>query len=126
MRATRCRVLNGLWLSAVTAAASAAPATIPDDPAGVAMLREAREIIAPYHAGRARTNRTLRVVYFVPKDGAPLVNYQERLGRVMDDVSNYYRDGLHRLDIETAGLPLERKQGKLVLHVVRGKLPGGQ
>jgi len=97
-----------------------------DDPAGRLMMREAQRIIAAYHAGQPRTTNTLRVVYFVPKDGDPLPNYAERLDRVMNDVSDFYRDGLQRLGIETTGLPLERKDGKLVLHLVRGQLPASE
>jgi len=97
-----------------------------DDPAGRLMMREAQRIIAAYHAGQPRTTNTLRVVYFVPKDGDPLPNYAERLDRVMNDVSDFYRDGLQRLGIETTGLPLERKDGKLVLHLVRGQLSASE
>jgi hypothetical protein len=115
----------GLLIFRASAIATPPPpsATVTDDPVGRAMLHEAQRIIAAYHASQPRTNHALRVVYFVPRDRDPLPNYAERLDRVMNDVSNFYRDGLRRFGIETAGLPLERKEGKLVLHLVRGKLP---
>src|SRR6266550_7405437 len=97
-----------------------------EDPAGRVMMQEAQRIIAAYHEGQPRTNGALRVVYFVPKDRDPLPNYAERLDRVMNDVSDYYREGLRRFGIETAGLPLERKERKLVLHLVRGRLPASK
>lgn len=97
--------------------------TIPDDPAGRAMMQEAQQIIAAYHTGHRETNNAIRVVYFVPKDCDPLDNYAERLDRIMNDVSDFYRDGLRRLGIETSGLPLERKDGRLVVHLVKGQLP---
>src|SRR5450756_676582 len=93
------------------------------DPAGATMLHEAQPIIAAYHAGQPPVTNRLLVVYFVPKDGEPLPGYADRLDRVMNDVSSFYRDGFKRFGIETAGLPLERTNGKLVLHLVRGKLP---
>ena len=51
------------------------------DPAGTAMLQEAQRILAAYHAGQPPATNTLRVVYFVPKDGTPLPGYEERLDR---------------------------------------------
>src|SRR5258708_2674499 len=97
-----------------------------DDPAGREMVQEAQRIIAAYNAGQPRSHSALRVIYFVPTDRDPLPDYAERLDRVMNDVSDYYRDGLRRQGIETIGLPLERKEGKLVLHIVRGQLPASE
>jgi len=94
-----------------------------DDPAGRAMLQAAQRIIAAYHAGQPKTRGALRVVYFVPKDCTPLPDYEARLDRVVSDVNAFYRDGLRRFGIETGGLPLEREHAKLVVHLVRGKLP---
>jgi hypothetical protein len=93
-----------------------------DDPQGRVMIQQAERMIAAWQTGQPQTTNVLRVVYFVPKDVDPLPHYAERLDRVMNDVSGFYRDGLRRLGIETAGLPLERKDGKLALHLVRGKL----
>jgi hypothetical protein len=90
------------------------------------MMREARRIIDAYHAGQPRGNSVLRVVYFVPSDCDPFPDYAERLDRVMNDVRDYYRDELRRFGLETAGLPLEKKDGKLVLHLVRGKSPASE
>jgi hypothetical protein len=128
------QVFIGLTLLAGVLQAAAGPKTetnaLPqaaeaerDDPAGRVMMQEAQRIIADYHKGQPPGRHTLRVVYFVPKDCDPLPNYAERLDRVMNDVSDFYRDGLLRFGITTDGLPLERKDGKLVLHLVRGQLP---
>lgn len=97
-----------------------------DDPDGRLMMQAAQRMIAAYHAGQPRTTNTLRVIYFVPKDGKVLPGYAERLDRAVNDVSDFYRDGLRRLGMETTGLPLERKDGKLVLHLVRGQLPASR
>lgn len=80
-------------------------------------------MIAAYHAGQPRHDGVVRVVYFHPSDRDPLPNYAERLDRVLGDVSDFYRDGLRRFGLANEGLPLERKNGRLVLHVVRGKRP---
>lgn len=93
------------------------------DPEGSALMQAAQRLIAEYHAGQAPSGATLRVVYFHPSDREPLPGYEERLDRVLDDVSGFYRDGLRRFGLETNGLPLEKKDGRLVLHVVKGKLP---
>ena len=99
---------------------------VPEDHEGRAMVQEAQRLIAAYHAGQPPSHALLRVVCFVPADREPLPAYAERLDRVMNDVSGFYRDGLRRFGLETAGLPLERKDGKLVLHLVRGKSPAGE
>ena len=85
------------------------------------MIQQAHGAIAAYHAGQPKSNAVLRVVYFHPSDRDPLPNYAERLDRVLNDVSDFYRDGLRRFGFANDGLPLERKDGRLVLHVVRGK-----
>ncbi len=87
------------------------------------MMLDAQRMIAAYHAGQPPATGVLRVVYFIPKDGDALTNYADRLDRVVGDVSDFYRAGFRRFGIETPGLPLERKDGKLVVHVVRGQLP---
>ncbi len=94
-----------------------------NDPGGAAIMTAARNLITTYDQGQPRTTNLLRVVYFVPKNGEPLPHYEERLDRVMNDISDFYRDELRRFGFETAGLPLERKDGKLVLHMVHGRLP---
>lgn len=96
------------------------------DPAGRLLIESAERMIAAYHAGQPPASNVLRVIYFVPKDGDPLPDYATRLDRVVNDVSDFYRAGLQRLGIKTAGLPLERQGGKLVLHLVRGQLPASE
>ncbi len=95
---------------------------LPDDPSGSALLQQAQRSITAYHAGQPKSGAVLRVVYFHPNDRDPLPDYAGRLDRVLNDVSDFYRDGLRRFGIANDGLPLERKDGRLVLHVVQGKL----
>lgn len=110
-------------LIAVTTADSLCASPPPEDPEGRALIQQAHRAIAEYHAGQPKSSAVLRVVYFHPSDRDPLPNYAERLDRVLNDVSNFYRDGLRRFGLENSGLPLERNDGRLVLHVVRGKFP---
>jgi hypothetical protein len=110
-------------LSALAFALTLRAAPLSEDSAGRALLQSAQRAIAAYHAGQPKSDRVLRVVYFHPSDRDPLSHYAERLDRVMGDVSDFYRDGLRRFGLENSGLPLERKDGRLVLHVVRGKFP---
>ncbi len=73
-------------------------------------------------AGKEAAKPLLRIVYFHAKDSEPLPDYQARLGRVMEDISSFYRDGLKDCGISSQGLPLEKDgEGKLVLHLVRGE-----
>lgn len=111
------------FVATMLALASLHARTPADDPEGRVLLQEAQRSIAAYHDGHRDAPNVLRVVYFHPADLDPLPNYAERLDRVMNDISDFYRDGLRRFGIENNGLPLERKDGKLVLHVVRGQKP---
>jgi hypothetical protein len=97
--------------------------TPPADPDGSAMIQVAQRLIAEYHAGEKPSGAVLRVVYFHPSDRDPLPNYAERLDRVMNDISDFYRDGLRRFGLECNGLALEKKDDRLVLHIVKGKSP---
>jgi hypothetical protein len=101
-------------------------AALSQDPAGSAMLQQAQRIIAACHQGQPQATNLLRVIYFVPKDTDPLPNYEARLDRIVTDVSDFYRDAFLRFGIPMAGLPLERKDGQLVVHLVRGELPASE
>ena len=90
--------------------------------AGTALVQEARKAVAAWHEGEAASRGVLRVVYFHPSDRDPLPDYADRLDRVLTDVSGFYRDGLRRFGVANEGLPLEKKDGKLVLHVVKGNI----
>ena len=108
-----------LWVSGRAGKA----AELPGDANGTALIGEARKAVAAWHAGEPASGGVLRVVYFHPSDREPLPDYAERLDRVLTDVSGFYRDGLRRFGVANEGLPLEKKDGKLVLRVVRGKRP---
>ncbi len=96
------------------------------DPEGRAMLQRANRAIAAYHSGEPRSPGKLRIVYFVPSDGDPLADYRGRLDRAMNDFDAFLRAGFQRFGLEPVGIPLERSEGQVVLHLVRGKLPANQ
>ena len=77
-----------------------------------------------FHAGEKPSGACVRVVYFYAADREPLPDFEARLDRVMANISGFYRDEMeHRFGVKTNGLPLERKDGKLVIHLVRGQQP---
>ena len=79
--------------------------------------------IAVFHDGHRSASNVLRVVHFYPEDTEPLPGWEERLDRVIRDISDFYRDGMRRFGFASAGLPLEFKDGHVLCHVVRGAGP---
>jgi len=97
--------------------------SVDDDPVGAALISSGLPAIQAFHRDEAKSGAILRVVYFHPSDRDPLPGYQERLDRILADVGAFYRDGSRRFGHECDGIPYEMKNGRLHLHVVRGKKP---
>jgi hypothetical protein len=88
------------------------------------ILDSAKEKIEAFHTGEKPNGAFVRVVYFHAVDQEPLKDFESRLERSLDDISNFYRDEmLQRYGVKIDGLPLERRDGKFILHVVKGKQP---
>ncbi len=88
------------------------------------VMDSAQKRIAAFHAGEKPNDAFVRVVYFHAADREPLPDHAARLDRVMTDIGGFYREEMERrFSVETAGLPLEREDGKLVIHPVRGRRP---
>ncbi|GAA5123524.1 NPCBM/NEW2 domain-containing protein [Luteolibacter yonseiensis] len=119
----RAKSIWAAWMCWVGLLSAAIGASQGDDVAGSAMLRDAMKHISAYHVGQPKSDKVLRVVYFTPGDRDPLADHAGRLDRILDDVAGFYREGFKRFGQDTGGLPLERKDGKLVIHQVKGKLP---
>ncbi len=90
-------------------------------------LTEARKAAATmqqqidrFHSGHRTASNVLRVVYFCPNDAKPLPQWQERLERAIQDISDFYGEGMRRFGFTGGGLPVERKDGHVSLHLVRG------
>jgi hypothetical protein len=64
--------------------------------------------------------KKLRVVYFHPKDRQPLKDHAKRWDGIMSDIQDFYRTEMKHLGYGEVTLGLERKNGKLKLHEVRG------
>jgi hypothetical protein len=64
--------------------------------------------------------KKLRVVYFHPKDRQPLRDHAKRWDGIMNDIQEFHRTEMKRLGYGEVMLGLERKNGKLKLHEVRG------
>ena len=102
-------------------------------PLGVARAGEnpcvttALKILADYQAGAPKNHRMLHIAYFCPADRSPAPGYQERLGRVMDDISDFYSVQLRQYGLPCAGIPLDKDAGgKLVIHLVKGSRPAAE
>ena len=64
----------------------------------------------------------LKIVYFTPSDCTPLDDRQERLGRVMKNVQDFYRDGMTANGYGPMTFNLEwETPDKLKLYMVKGK-----
>lgn len=113
-------IIIGAMLCVATRAADLA-----DDPEGRAMVQAAQRAIAAYQERASLSTGVLRVVYFHPNDREPLPEYAARLDRLVTNVSEFFRDGLRRFGVKSDGLPLERCDGHILVHVVRGRHPTG-
>ena len=88
------------------------------------IMDSAKAKIDAYHTGEKPNGAFVRVVYFHAADQAPLADFEGRLERSLNDISAFYREEmLKRYGVATEGLPLERRNGKFVLHVVKGRQP---
>lgn len=107
-------------LAVLLAMLSIAPVSAATHP----VMESARRKITAFHAGEKPSGAFVRVVYFHAADRQPLADHKARLDRCLTDVSAFYRDGMERrFGVPDAGVPFERKDGKLVVHTVRGSLP---
>ena len=61
------------------------------------------------------------MVYFHPSDRPPLKNHLERWNGIMGDMQDFYRSEMERLGYGKVTLTLEKEEGKLKMHQVRGK-----
>lgn len=84
------------------------------------IVNHVTQTVRAYHQGATDNGDVLRVVYFTPSDVEPQADYEARLGRIMLDMQAFYRDEMKRLGFGGAVFPLEMKDGKLKVHVVRG------
>ena len=66
-------------------------------------------------------DKPLRVIYFHAKDRKPLKNHIERWDGILSDIQNFYRAEMGKLGYGEVTITLEKENGKLKLHEVRGK-----
>ncbi len=83
---------------------------------------KAYQLVRNYHSETEPANYVVKVVYFHGNDQAPLANWEERLTRVLDDISDFYGEEFHKYGIDIKGVPFEKNNGKYVFHVVQGDL----
>lgn len=108
-----------LWLGCIEVRADFVP--IPET--NQAAL--AQKIIDSYQGPHpASPPKQLRIVYFTPSDRAPAPGYEQRLGAIMEDIHDFYRDGMNRLGFGPKSFALEHdSSGRLVIHFVKGTEP---
>ena len=63
----------------------------------------------------------VRPVYFVPKDREPVADYEKKITVMLTLIADLYRRDLESKGYKTRGLDFEFQDGKLQVHVVRGK-----
>ncbi len=81
---------------------------------------QAKEIVASYHSDAPRVNNNVKLVYFYGNDNELQSNFDDRLTRILDDVSKFYREEFLRHGIDLNGVPFEKMNGKYVFHIVKG------
>ena len=87
----------------------------------------ANQILAEYQAGAPHNHRVLHVAYFRPADRTPAPDYQARLGRALDDISQFYAAQLQHYGLPSTGIPLNKDaSGQLVIHLVKGTRPAAE
>lgn len=105
----------------------AAPVAHPVDPLPEAQQGPlALKYLNAYHDDpRANTApRKLHVVYFTPADREPPPRYRERLEAILEDIRNFYRDGMERVGLGPETFDLARDNaGRLIIHLVKGSEP---
>ena len=66
-------------------------------------------------------DKPLRVIYFHAKDREPLKNHLERWDGILSDIQNFFRTEMKKLGYGEVTISLEKENGKLKLHEIRGK-----
>jgi hypothetical protein len=70
--------------------------------------------------------KMLRVVYFHAADREPCDGFQERIQRIMFDFQEYFKKEMARNGLGPKTIALETENGKLKIHVVKGKEKDGE
>ena len=79
------------------------------------------EVVRSWRGKEDKTQgKKLRVVYFYPKDRKPLKEHAKRWNGIMNDIQDFYRTEMKRLGYGKVELGLERENGLLKLHEIRG------
>ena len=66
-------------------------------------------------------HKPLRVIYFHAKDRKPLKNHIERWDGILSDIQEFYGAEMAKLGYGEVTITLEKENGKLILHEVKGR-----
>lgn len=76
----------------------------------------------PKPSPKSSGSRVLRVFYYHASDRRPIEGYQTRLEKLLRHAQEFYASGMSYYGLPLAKLRLDRRDGRLVIHVVRGRL----
>ena len=112
--------LHARPIAGTAPAASVVPLIAATPPAPVAKARgtakRTREPLPDSHG-----KRVLRLFYYHPSDRPPLDGYEARLEKLLRHAQDFYCEGMHHYGLPAAKMHLDAKDGRLVIHVVRGR-----
>lgn len=87
----------------------------------------ARRVLAEFQTDAPRNDRKLHVAYFCPSDREPAPQFQDRLDRMLADISQFYSTQLRQHGFPCEGIPLAKDAaGKLIIHQVKGTKPASE
>ena len=110
-----------IFIRSILAAAFFASASSPlaaDDPP--ALARALQERIDAFHSEAPDNGEILHTIYFYPGDTDPQKAYRERITRIMLDIREFYASEMRRNGFSDREIPLDIRDGKLKIHVVKG------
>ncbi|HEX6961944.1 MAG TPA: glycosyl hydrolase, partial [Lacipirellula sp.] len=96
-------------------------ATIVDDKQQAAA---ARSILEPWQGAQATpAERFLHIVCWTPNDRKFPAEYQDRLSRMLLHIQDFYAQEMERNGFEERSFNLQRDDGRVLLHEIRGRHP---
>jgi len=80
----------------------------------------AEQAIKPYTSGPETGAKVVKVVYFHGNDRPPMPHWEERLNRILADVSKFYQEAFSKYGIKNKGVPFIRSHNKYEIILVQG------
>jgi hypothetical protein len=84
---------------------------------------QAEDFVKPAPLKDLSRKDQVRLVYFVPKDRKPTKDWEDKIRTLMTFVNDVYVRDFAAKEIKTRGFDFEFKDGKPVVHLIKGKKP---